>query len=318
MNRSLKATALAVVLALGLSACATTVDPDFVGLYYAQGQSDGNHFDHCVDPGTSETEWNNSIIFLPRSVRAWNIAPNSNDQKNPITVASKPQEGQPSGVQVNVWAIANMTLNTDCGKDNKGGVVNQFWESIGRRYKADTTEGWKNMMEVTVVPALTTAIRNTSRGYTADDLVANKDGILNEVQQQVSVLFASELERLAGGKYFCGPDFKGSGACTPVQISVVDVDYSDPGIQDARNNKQKALEQAAAQLAEAQGTANAKIAAAEGDVKAANAVRSLYNNPAWVKLQLAQKQLEVAQACAASPKCTMVMDASGNLQIHAS
>ena len=201
MKKALQLGAIACALGI-LAGCATTVDPDYVGLYYMQGQSDGNHFDHCVSGGANEVEWNNSIIKLPTSLRTWNIAPNSADQKSPITVASKPEEGQPSGVQVNVWSVTNMKLNTDCGKDEKGGVITKFWENIGRRYEADTEKGWVAMMEVTVVPALTKAIRDNARLYTADDMVANANGVLQELQTKVSAQFSTELNRLTGGQYF--------------------------------------------------------------------------------------------------------------------
>ena len=73
-----------------------------------------------------------------------------------------------------------------------------------------------------------------------------------------------------------------------MEISVTDVDYSDPGIQDARNGKQKALETAAANLATAQGKAAADLAAARGEVNAANELSKLYKTPSWVQLQLAE------------------------------
>jgi hypothetical protein len=77
---------------------------------------------------------------------------------------------------------------------------------------------------------------------------------------------------------------------------------SDPGIQDARNAKQKAIEQAAAQ-----------VAAAQGQVDAAAKQRDLYNNPAWVALQKAQIQLQIAQACGQNPNCHMIMGSDGTI-----
>ena len=299
---------IAVLVAVGLLAlagCSEIAEPDKIGLYYAEGQSDGYTFDHCINPGAvDDAIWNNSVVWLPNNLRTWNIAPGSTDTDRPITVASKPEPNQPSGVQVNVWSQTNLMLNTTC-KD-KDSVVVKFWERLGRRYGADQDQGWRAMLLNTVIPALEKATRVAVREYSADALVAGT--VIPELQAKVSEQFALELKRVTGEDYFCGPSFdRATGKCPPVELLVKDIDYTDPGIQEARNNKQKALEQAAAQVAEA-----------EGKVKAANAQGQLYKNAQWMALEQAKIQLQIAQACAASAKCTMVLDSSGNVQVHTS
>jgi len=295
--------ATAVAALLGLAGCAEIAAPDKVGLYYMEGQIDGYSFGHCIDPGSSD-DWiaNNSVVWLPNNLRTWNIAAQGGDTNVPITVASKPEPNQPSGVQVNVWSQTNMMLNTNCDGGKESPVV-QFWEKIGRRYNADTEDGWKTLLLNTVVPALEKAKRTAVRNYKADELVAGT--VLAEVQQKVSSEFAVELKRLTGGDFFCGPTFqRGSRACPPVEIIVKDVDYADPGIQQARNDKQKALEFAAAQVAEA-----------EGKVKAAAAQEKLYQNQAWVELEKARLQLEAVKACSTNPNCTIILGANGNVLV---
>lgn len=304
----MKKTLIAILMALGLlvlAGCSEIAEPDKIGLYYAEGQSDGYAFDHCINPGAvDDALWNNSVVWLPNNLRTWNIAPSGGDTSTPITVASKPEPNQPSGVQVNVWSQTNLMLNTTC-KD-KDSVVVKFWERLGRRYNAETEEGWKAMLLNTVIPALEKATRVAVREYSADSLVAGT--VIPELQGKVSTSFAEELKRVTGEDYFCGPSFdRATGKCPPVELLVKDIDYTDPGIQEARNNKQKALEQAAAQVAEA-----------EGKVKAANAQSQLYRNAQWMALEQAKIQLEIAKACAASAKCTMVLDSSGNVQVHTS
>ena len=71
------------------------------------------------------------------------------------------------------------------------------------------------------------------------------------------------------------------------------------------NNKQKALEQAAAQVAEA-----------EGKVRAAAAQEQLYKNQAWMQYQLALLQLQGIQACAQSAKCSIVMGVDGQILVN--
>lgn len=294
--------ALAVVGLVSTTACSEIAPPDQIGLYYAEGQVDGFKFDHCVEPGSSD-DWiaNNSIVWLPDNLRTWNISPQDGDSNVPITVASKPEPNQPSGVQVNVWSQTNMALNTTCTDANS--PVVQWWENMGRRYNADTDDGWRVMLLNTVVPALEKASRSVVRNYSADALVAGT--VLAEVQERISTEFATELKRLTGGDYFCGPTFRrGSPDCPPVQILVKDIDYTDAGIQEARNNKQKALENAAAQVAEA-----------EGRVRAAQAQQSLYSNEVWLQLEIAKLELEKAKACAAAGQCTIVIAPQGT-QVH--
>lgn len=307
MGKFLRTTLLIVgglaILAAG-TACSEIAPPDQIGLYYLEGNSDGYKFDHCIDPGKSDDAlWNNSVVLLPNNLRTWNIAPKGGDSTDPIVVASKPEANQPSGVQVNVWTQTNFYLNTVCDGGATSPIV-QFWEKVGRRYGADTTEGWTAMLESTVVTALTTATRNIIRTYSADELVAGTN--LTEVQEKIAAAFQVELKRLVGGDFFCGPTFnRVTKTCPPVEVIVKDVDYNDPGIQQARNAKQKAIEQAQALVAEAQ-----------GKLDAANTEKQLYNNPAWVQLELAKLKLQQVQACASNPNCTVVVGSDGGVIVN--
>jgi SPFH domain/Band 7 family protein len=300
MRKKLSVALLLFTATLGLSACAIA-PPDRVGLYYMEGSIDGYHFDHCIEPGVSDDgTWNNSVVYLPTNLRTWNIAPTGGDTDHPIVVASKPEPNQPSGVQVNVWSQVNLVLNTNCD-GGKNSTVVQFWEKIGRRYEADNDKGWRNMLLNTVVPALEKATRVVIRNYSADPLVAGTN--LPEIQEAIGKEFSAELLRVTGAPFFCGPDFnRATKTCTPVQVLVKDIDYSDPGIQQARNEKQKALEQAQALVAEA-----------EGKLRAANAQQRLYDNPAWVQLEKARIQLEIARSCGQNPNCHMIMGADGTI-----
>jgi len=279
-------------IAVGLSGCGAVTDPDKIGIYYNTGSIEGFKFDHCTIPGAVDKQpVNDEIIWLPNNMRTWNIAPQGGDTATPITVQSAPEKDQPSGVQVNLWTQTNFMLNTNCSDANSPLV--QWWERIGKRYHADSDQGWKDMLYATLVPALEKSTRTVVRSYKADELVAGV--VLADVQTKISAEFQTELKRLVGGDYFCGPNFvRGNPACPEVQVLVKDVDYSDPGIQEARNKKQQAIEAAAAAVAEA-----------EGKVRAAAAQNALYQNEAWMQLELAKLQLAQVQACAASPNCTV-------------
>lgn len=289
-----------VAVALSLSGCGTIAEPDKVGLVYARGSIDGFKFSGCIEPGTiGGVLVNDEVTWLPNNLRTWNIAASGGDTNQPITVQSAPEKDQPSGVQVNVWPQTNFMLNTYCGTDDANSPVVQWWEKLGRRYHADNDQGWKDMLNATVVPALQKATRTVVRGYQADPLVAGTN--LPEVQQKISAEFQSELKRLVGADFFCGPTFnRSNGDCPPVEVLVKDIDYTDPGIQAARNDKQKAIEAAAASVAEA-----------EGKVRAAAAQNALYQNQAWLELEKAKLQLAAIQACASNPNCTLILSQGG-------
>lgn len=316
MNRAKRVTLVVlagVMLTGGLTACSSVADPDKVGLYYEVGPIEGNTFGHCFDPGTtSNYPVNDETFFLPASLRTWNIAPANGDSNIPITVNSKAEEGQPSGVQVNLWTQTNFTLNTNCGAndDDLNSPIVQFWEKIGRRYDAHTDDGWKTMLNNTIVTALETSSRSVAREYTADQLVSGV--VREEAQGKIAALFQTEIKRVSGGEFFCSPTFdRNSTNCGEVQVLLKDVDYTNSAIQAARDEKQAAVERAAALLAEAQGKAQAAVAEAQGKVDAANKLNELYTNPAWVELQKAQMELDAIKACAANPNCTLVLGADG-------
>jgi len=306
----LAAIAAAMVLASG---CSTIAEPDKVGLYYMEGPSDGYAFKKCIEPGkTGPAEWNNSVVYLPTNLRTWNIAPDGGDTGAAVVVSTQPETNQPSGVQVKVWSTTSFYLNTFC--DGDGGIVKSFWENIGRRYAADGDAGWRNMLVQVLVPALEKATQDVVRGYTADALVGNVGGVRAEAQTKISSQFTAELKRLSGGDYFCGPGFnRAQKECPQIEMIIRDVDYADPGIQDARNAKQKAIELAAAKVAEAEGNARAALAQASGELAAAQKRGALYENKAWVQLQLAEKQLAAVEACAKSQSCIINMGSGSNL-----
>lgn len=304
--------AVAAAGLLLLSGCAEVAESDAVGLWYAQGQVDGNTFDHCIAPGSvDETAWNDTVTWIPTSLRTWNVAKEGGeaegvDSNTPLVVTTKPDRGQTSGTEVNIYTQTNLLLNTWCGDDGKdaSSPVVQWWQKIGKRYGADTVEGWRKMLGATVLPAQEKA-KNVLRNYTADELVQGT--VWADAQVAFAKEFSVELTRLSGGNFFCGPDFvRTSAACSSVAVSIKDVDYKDPKIQDARNDKQAAVERAQAAVADAQGKA-----------AAAAAQNSLYQNEAWVQLELAKLELAKAQACAAAGNCTIILDGSGSgVQVH--
>lgn len=303
MVKSLMVTAIGAVTAamvVGLGGCTITPQTDEISLHYHGGPLEGNSFDRVILPGEAAGNWNvaDTTIDLPTSLRTWNIDPAEGaDQRSAIVAPSS------DNVPVAVWLQVNMLLNTntdDLGEDFEGGTLRKFWETIGKRYEADTDVGWIDMMKVTVVPALKKAVTDTVRAYESDPLVYNTDGVYVEVQSQIGQRFLEELERLSGGQFFCGTSFVptwrgGDGSCPNVELILTDIDFNNPAIQTARDSRRVAEEEAAAALIEAEG-----LTAAQEELNTA------LNDPAYLEYLIAQMQLQAAQACAQAPNCTFI------------
>lgn len=323
MSNRIKLGTGTVVLAtaVALSGCTSVTEPDQVGLYYNVGDLEGNVFDHCTKPSeTDDFTMNDEIHYLPINLRSWLIADRDGaDSRSGTVVSAAPEEGQPSGVQVKVWSNTNFMLNTYC--DDKGGVLKEFWEKVGRSKKADTPEGWLLMLNKIFVPALEKATQDVIRSYKADDLVGNKavgtaiNGVRAEAQGKIAKAFSEELKRSTGGEFFCGPTFDRSKSfCPDIEMLISDVDYADAGIQESRNTKQKEIELAAAALEKAKGQAAALLAEAKGKADAAGKIAELYKNPAWVRLQdTIVKTQALIEACKAAKECKLIVGADGNI-----
>lgn len=334
--KHLGATALAAGILFGAGACATVPEsPDLMGLHYYIGESEGNKFGKCVPQGVNgDFLWNDEIFWLPTNQRTWVIddmpdptdptglkriiAPGA-DSMDTIIVSAKPEKDQPSGVQVRLSTKVSFHLNTFC--DKNGGVAKQFWEKLGRRYQVNfeqssvIPQGWKDMLNAELVPVQKSVIKEVVRNYSADGFIANVDGVQGEAQNEIAKRLALEFNRITGGPFFCGPGFSPAKPdCPDLALLIIGVEYADPGIQAARNEKQKAVELAAAKLAEAQGIAAALVAEANGKRDAANAVGALYNSQGWVALQ---KQIEagkaLVEACKAAKECKLIVGSDGNL-----
>lgn len=324
MSNRIKLSAATATLAAGalfLGGCTSVTEPDRVGLYYFVGDLEGNKFDHCTTPSeTDDFPVNDEIIYLPIDLRGWEISKNPGaDSSDLTTVSTKPETNQPSGVQVNVASKTSFLLNTYC--NDGGGKAKKFWETIGRRYQAygleggRVSDGWNEMLRRIMVPALAKATQDVIRTYNADSLVGNIDGIRSKAQTDIAAAFAAELKTATGEDFFCGPTFdRKKDVCPQIAFSIIDIDYTDPGIQDARNQKAKQIELAAAALEKARGEAAALLAEAKGKADAAAKIAELYRNPAWVRLQeTILKTDALIKACEAAKECKLVVGADGNL-----
>ncbi len=337
MNARRVGAALAAVAVLGtLVACSSRAEPDEIGLYYTKGSVEGTKFQECVEPSTKGPGTvNDEIYWLPTSLRTWNIQREGGDTATPITAGTKPDANGQAGPQVHIWATTEFYLNSSCkdadGKETTQAPVVLFWEKTGRRYSvtaAEGDEGWKNMLLNTLVPVLDRTIQGVSRNFTADEMDTNLNDTWSKAEALMRDEFTAQLRSKVGGDYFCGPEYQRdrevtwtqktvknengvfvfgadeskTGQCPPVKVTISNADYADKGLQDARAATRKAAEEAKKRLIEAQ----AKVDEARILSKAAN-------DPNYMRLKELETQLQMAQACAANPNCTLIIGADGTI-----
>lgn len=306
----------------GLAACSSITSPSHVGLYYNWGPWEGNEFAKCTTPsGTDTYPVNDDIFYVPIDGRTWLIdEADGSDSKEVTVVTAKPEPGQTTGAAVKIGSQTSFMLNSYCGEknDDKGSPLVQWWEKYGRGYGADVNpdlsaaeqradEGWVTMLRQVLVPALNTAIKDTAKNYPASALVSGAangpmmvDGVQREgLRAEIGKALASELKRLTGGEYFCGPTFSRASSVCPQAEVTTQAEYASAELLNAQAEKQAAIERS-----------NARVIEAQGKVKAAEEEAKLYNNPNWLALEMARLELEeakaLAEACKNAAQCTIV------------
>jgi hypothetical protein len=335
-TRKIAAVTAGVALIAGLTACSTIAEPDQVVLQYTGGSMDGTKFKACIPPtGKGDGKGNNHNFVLPTSLRSWNIAlpGQGGDTNDPIITSSLPGPNGEPGPKMKVYGKLEFYLNTSCGKDEKdiNAPLPQFWEKVGRRFAADTPEGWNKMLKDTIVTAETSAIKEQVKKYDDDALDANIANIYDVIEVQAGQGMMKSLEATGvGTSFFCGPAYRRNtdvkwleatldaagkvvetektGQCPPLRIDITEIEFEDAGIQQARNNVRKAQDQAKADLA-----------AAKAKLDEANILAQANRNGAYLEFERLERDLQIAkertrqvELCAANPQCTVIVsDGSG-------
>lgn len=333
MNKVIKRLALVGALAVvgsSAAACSTRPPVDQVWLYYMNGSVDKKEFRSCVEPNT-KGPWqaNNDTFALPTSLRTWNVAAKGGDTDQWTVVGSKPDPttGQ-AGPQVGVWSTTEFYLNTNCEGGASSPIV-QFWEKTGRRFgvsdaSANFSEaGWDRVLQNTLVPVQAKAMQRVSRSWSADEMDTNSIAVdpkvvidpknppdrevWKKMEDAMTTEFTDQLKLKVGGDYFCGVGYDRSkpDVCPPVRVSITSIDYVDPNVQAKRNEVRAAAEDAKKRLIEAQ----AKVSESNLLAKAAA-------DPNYLHLKELETQLQIAQACADAPNCTMVVPNGTGINVN--
>lgn len=317
-----------LVLGASLAACSTRPPSDEVWLFYANGSVDTKEFKKCIDPNT-KGPWqaNNDTFALPTTLRTWNIQREGGDTNVWTVVGSKPGADGQAGPQIGIWSTTEFYLNTNCdgGKDSP---VVKFWQATGSRKDWKLSEGdatfnsdnWRKVLLNTLAPVQEKAMQRVARNWTADEMDTNSRALTKveaanpatdkevwkRMEEAMQKEFTEQLRLKVGGDYFCGIGFdRTTGACPEVRVSITSADYTDPAVQTKRNEVRASVEDAKKRLIEAQ-----------AKVDESNKLGQATSNPNYMRLKELENQLQIAQACAAAPACTLIVPNGNGVNVN--
>lgn len=303
---------LAGTMVLG-TGCASQAPVDKVGLYYTGGPMQGRHFKKVITPGSGSTflGFADDVKWLPIGQRNYIVSkkPQEGDKKGSVDFIRVPAKG---GVNMDFEVSVYFKLNTltDDIKGYKGGTLRRFWETIGKRYEADTEHGWDNMLNDNFRKIIEASMRQKVFSFTVDELYANAEGAASgredailKIQNEIAAQLKENINSTLGGNYFCGPTFdRGRDECPPFQFIINSAEPTDAPVRDSFS----AQRVAANGVITAQNQAQAQKAAAEGTAAAQNALKGNLS-PEYLELQ----RIEAQKACAQSDKCTLIFGGLG-------
>ncbi|WP_160051232.1 SPFH domain-containing protein [Nocardiopsis sp. FR26] len=189
----------AVALALGLTACTTSVEPDELGIEYDAGLFSSTTFDGCVNSGTRVYYGpGDDVVKYPGGQRTFAF---NNSEDNPGEMGAETVVTQ-DGMEMTVSGVATFQLNPDCG------TLQQFHEAIGRKYDAHKTEGWERMLKAYVGEPLRRALDDASTEFEWRDLYTS-DEAKAEWETRVGELLKVYVAEMGGGDFFIGATYTG-------------------------------------------------------------------------------------------------------------
>lgn len=297
----------AVALMLAGTGCASSAPVDEVGLYYTGGPVQGRHFKKVILPGSGATflGFADDVKWLPAGQRNYIVSKKVEEgEKKTVDFIRVPAKG---GVNMDFEVSVYFKLNTHADDINgyKGGTLRAFWESIGKKYGADSEKGWDQMLNDNFRKIIEASMRQKVFTYTVDELYANSEGAASgkedailKIQNEIAAQLKENVNTTLGGEFFCGPTFDRTKAeCPSFQFIINSAEPADAQVRDSFSRQRVA----ANEVITAQNQAQAKKAEAEGTAAAQNALRGNLS-PEYLELQ----RIEAQKACAQSDKCTLI------------
>jgi hypothetical protein len=226
---------------LALNGCTTiNTQPDEAGLVYDAGPISNTEFDTCVGPSTRAWDGPGDLHYTyPFGQRTFDFSGGEGADGNPISVVTK------DNVTMTVAGVATFALNTECE------TLRQFHERIGIKFHAwmedgQTTDGWRNMLNVYLKQPLDKAMDAVSKKYSYKELYSDPS-VKEAWEEEVGSLASRFIKDQAGAEFFCQPSYTGKGECgnavltlqTPIPPENIRAALTAEQEAVAQNNAQK-------------------------------------------------------------------------------
>ncbi|MGA4995843.1 SPFH domain-containing protein [Nonomuraea bangladeshensis] len=190
-TRNTSAALLAAAALLAVTACSVTTDTNEVGLDYDYDSWAGETtIEGCVSPGQRAWQDINDVgVIYPADQRSFDFSDNAGAESKPITVVSK------DNLEMSVAGVATFYLNQDCK------ALQAFHEKVGKKFAADTPEGWARLLSVYIKQPLDRAMDAAAKKYDWKQLFADP-AIKQAWETEVGTLAQQFIKEQAGADFF--------------------------------------------------------------------------------------------------------------------
>ena len=327
-------------MAAALTGCSDTTPTEFnIAYVIGGGGGDARAIKEIVMPGAfidKESDDDNEYIY--GNSRNWNVeAVQGADQQVPWSALSKPSDdGNTPGYAIEGQAITPFAVNRpdgaeSCSPDSKSEPCRalfafyQYCSKYGCQSSPDdntetqnlsTDPGWENMLREGWAKALAHAFTTVISDY--DVSVVNQPVEWPKIGKKMGELAFEEMSEIVGlpkGVHiFCNTSVIAGEKCAPPVVQFHSIASPDAQAilaarRDAAVKTQNSLDDIANQKA---------IADKEQELARQKAAfeQELANQPGGAEREAAQRELNKINACAASPKCVLIMGVTGSTQLQ--
>lgn len=228
---------LLVLVAVALAGCGTLDSGvEHLTLRYGGGVTEEKDYKGMITPGTTNqfvfgSGTGDSLYHYPRTQRSWIAGETDGVDRPPVEIVTA------DGVRMKVDYALYFRLNPE------EGVLRRFHEDIGLKEAAWTEDGWLEMLRTYFDAPITRQLEAGGLNYTSADLRSD-EAKRREFATTISDQATSEIERVVGGPYFCGPLQEG---CGDISFEVGRPELVNVGIVEAEEGKRIASLEADAQ-----------------------------------------------------------------------
>lgn len=306
MNTRVRAGLGACLVLLAFAGCSVKkVDEAHVGVRYTDGPIDGKKFDHVVQPGGSETVFNDHVYELPARQVTYILGSKPDGSKCDECDAPTLRFTAKGGVDMNLDLADRFFLNS------RTNALKPFFLEQCQKFDCWTDKGWVKMLDNVFGNPMKAVVKDIGLDFDPESLRYNA-GTRDQFARKFATEFRKAQARLVGGsgRYFCGPGYDrkttnkhAKSYCPELSVEVTGVTFADPEREAVHGKEQlsKAQEQLAGQ----------QLATA----KAQQAVNSAQATSQNLALMERQAMLECAKR--AGCQLTIVVGANGQVTIPA-